>query len=186
MNIPVTRPAARSLRTGVVLAAGLAIGAGGWALASSPTKTVHACIENKARLLLVQSRCGRGQTPLVFNQQGPRGETGSTGTQGPPAAAAWARIISGGLIGGDNITVQRDSTGVYTLTAGGPCTTTPNPSEVVTPSLGSVSSSGYPVAYVVTPNGPGNTFQVVTGDTTNGVFTPFDVAFSVAVYCNQS
>ena len=162
------------------------IGAGGWALASSPTKTVHACIENKARLLLVQSRCGRGQTPLVFNQQGPRGETGSTGTQGPPAAAAWARIISGGLIGGDNITVQRDSTGVYTLTAGGPCTTTPNPSEVVTPSLGSVSSSGYPVAYVVTPNGPGNTFQVVTGDTTNGVFTPFDVAFSVAVYCNQS
>lgn len=183
MNISIPRPATRPLRTGAVLAAGLAIGAGGWAIASTPTKTVHSCIESHTRLLLVQARCGRGQTPLVFNQQGPRGQTGSTGPQGPPAAAAWATIDAGVLDDGHNITVQHDRTGVDTVTIGGACTTTPT-ALLVTPVVDEASTTGYPVAYVVPQSGVANVFQVVTGESGNGVFTPFDVQFNVAAYCN--
>ena len=75
---------------------------------------------------------------------------------------------------------------MFTLTAGGPCTSGQD-AEVVTPSDSAVNTVGVPVAYVVAPNGPPNVFQVVTGGiSSSGAFTQENGDFSVAVYCKQT
>ncbi len=120
-----------------------------------------------------------------------RGNRVDTGPQGPPAATAWARVVPGAssaiVLDSENLSVQQDGNGLFTLTAGGPCASGSDPSEVVTPSVFDVSTNGLPVAYVVNPNGPNNVFQVVTGGlSTTGTFTQGNSDFSVAVFCHQS
>ena len=186
------KTSSRLLQTSIALLAGVLLAGGSYALGSaSSSKTISGCVVKSTHQLLIQKRCGPGQSRLSWAQQGPQGVQGSTGPQGPPAASAWARVVSGNgatmVAASENLSVQPDGNGVYTLTAGGSCTSGSNPSEVVTPSLGDVSTNGVPVAYVVTPNGPGNVFQVVTGSlNAAGTFTQANGDFSVAVFCKQS
>ncbi|MGO9753840.1 MAG: hypothetical protein ACLP22_20590 [Solirubrobacteraceae bacterium] len=185
------KPSSRFLQLLTALLVGALLAGGSYALGStSSSKTVSGCVVNATHELLIQKRCGRGQSRLSWNKQGPQGVPGNTGPQGPPAAAAWARVLSGNggtvVQDSEDLSVQSDGDGVYTLTAGGPCKSGSDPSEVVTPSNGDVDTNGIPVAYVVTPNGPENIFQVVTGGISNtGAFTQGNVDFGVAVFCHQ-
>lgn len=186
------KPTSRFLQLLIALLVGGLLAGGSYALGStSSNKTLSGCVVNSTHELLIQKRCGRGQSRLSWNQQGPQGVPGNTGPQGPPAASAWARVLSGNggttVLDSENLSVQQEGDGVYTLTASGPCTTGSDPSEVVTPSFGDVSTNGFPVAYVVTPNGPASVFQIVIGSVTNtGTFTQANGDFSVAVFCHQS
>jgi hypothetical protein len=187
------KPTPGILNIAVGVIAGALLAGGSYALgAGSSSKTITSCVVKKTHELLVQNRCGRGESRLTWSQQGPRGVQGNTGPQGPPAASAWARIVPGAssaiVSDGENLSVQQDGNGVFTLTAGAPCTSGTNPSEVVTPSFFQVGVGGIPVAYVVNPNGPGTVFQVVTGTLSDaGTFTQNNgVNFSVAVFCHQS
>jgi hypothetical protein len=90
------------------------------------------------------------------------------------------------VLNSQNLTVQQDGSGVFTLTAGGVCATGRD-SEVVTPFADNVDSIGLPVAYVVTPTGPSNVFEVVTGGlSSHGAFAQANAQFNVAVFCRQS
>jgi hypothetical protein len=90
------------------------------------------------------------------------------------------------VLNSQNLTVQQDGNGVFTLTVGGSCATG-RVSEVVTPSADNVDPAGLPVAYVVTPTGSANVFEVVTGGLSNhGAFTQGNTQFNVAVFCKQS
>ena len=174
--------------TAALLAGALLAGGGYAAGAAGAPPTIHGCIAaGGSRQLLIERHCSRGETPLVWNRQGPAGQTGQRGPQGPPGAAAWATVVPGVsraiVLNSQNLTVQQDGNGVYTLTAGGMCTTGQD-AEVVTPSVPFVAASGVPVAYVVNPNGPSNVFRVVTGGlTTTGQFQQGSADFSVAVFC---
>ncbi len=185
------RTSSRFLQTAIALLAGALLAGGSYALGSAgSSRTISGCVVKSTHQLLIQKRCGPGQSRLSWNQQGPQGVQGHTGPQGPAAASAWARVVSGNgatiVTASQSVTVQADGDGVYTLTTGGLCTSGSNPSEVITPSLGDVSTNGVPVAYVVTPNGPGNVFQVVTGGINDGTFTQANGNFSVAVFCNRT
>ena len=65
-----------------------ALGAGGgYAIAATNNKTIHGCLNNRTRALYVQKRCHRGQSALVWNQQG------------PPSPTAWAAVQANGFTG---------------------------------------------------------------------------------------
>jgi hypothetical protein len=171
---------------GVLLAGGgYAVGAG-----TAGTATIHGCVVSRTHQLLIQRSCGRGESALVWNRQGAIGLQGQTGPQGPSGAAAWATVlpgVSGAIVlDGQNLKVEQDGNGVFTVTVGGSCVSDQD-AEVVTPSTSDVVTSGIPAAYVVTPNGPSNVFKVVTGGISgSGSFTRGNDPFSVAVYCKQS
>jgi hypothetical protein len=96
--------------------AGALLAGGGYALASSSTAAIHGCVSNKNHQLLIERRCGKGQSRLVWNQQGPQGRQGAagpqgrqgvqgpvglTGAQGAVGASAfvlWARVSSSGSV----------------------------------------------------------------------------------------
>jgi hypothetical protein len=160
--------------------AGALLGGAGYAVASSSPKPIRGCIENKTRLLHVTNgRCQRGQSRIAWNRQGPqgpRGPQGAQGPQGPPAASAWAVIGTSGAgatVSGRNITAARDSVGVYTVTAGGPCATTAGAINV-TPDPAVITPGHFPEAVVVHRSGTFNTFDVHTFDVSGGTLTPFD------------
>ncbi|MGO9961055.1 MAG: hypothetical protein ACLP50_34620 [Solirubrobacteraceae bacterium] len=187
------KPNSRILTLAAGVLSGALLAGGSYALgAGDSSNTIRACVVKSSHEVLIQKRCSRAESSLSWNSKGPQGVQGNTGPQGPPAATAWASILSGNggtsVLESENLSVQQDGGGVYTLTASGPCTSGGNPSEVVTPSIsGAVGSNGFPVAYVVNPNGPENVFQVVTGSVTNtGTFTQANGNFSVAVFCHQS
>lgn len=66
------------------LALVLALGGGGYAVAASGgSGAVRACVAGDGVLHLKRARqCGRHETSIVWNQQGPRGIPGSNGTNG--------------------------------------------------------------------------------------------------------
>jgi hypothetical protein len=78
------------LVAGVVVGA-LLVGAG-YALATTRTTVIHACINSKSRALTVPARgkCARGSRALNWNQQGPRGTTGAKGAAGAKGASGSA------------------------------------------------------------------------------------------------
>jgi hypothetical protein len=181
----------RLLHLAIAVLAGMLLAGGGYAIGagSAGTATIHGCVVGGTNQLLIQRHCQRGESPLVWNRQGPIGVQGQRGPQGPPSAAAWANVapgVSGAIVlGGENLSVRQDGNGVFTLTAGGVCASARD-AELVTPSTSEAAANGIPAAYVVTPSGPSNVFQVVTGGIgKNGTFTPGNVPFSVAVLCKQ-
>ena len=112
--------------------AGALLGGGGYALASSSTTTIHGCVNKNNHQLLIQKRCGNGQSRLAWNQQGPQGKQGTAGAQGPQGAQGptgatgqqgpagtsptiwWARVsLSGNLVAGSNFSVGRKGPGEY-------------------------------------------------------------------------
>ena len=135
------KPSSRLLTLAAGVLAGALLAGGSYALgSSSASKTITGCVVTKTHAglnageLLIQNRCGREEDRLSWSKQGPQGVQGDTGPQGLPAAAAWASVASGnvgtGVLGSENLSVRADGDGVYTLTAGGPCISGSDPSEV--------------------------------------------------------
>jgi hypothetical protein len=75
------------------LVVGLVVGAlligAGYALATTRSVVIHACINDKSRALTVPAsrKCARGSKALDWNQQGPRGTKGATGAKGAAGSA---------------------------------------------------------------------------------------------------
>jgi len=82
--------AGRTLRTAVAVLVGVAIGAGGYALADGGGgRVIHGCVNPRTHVLTVWHVCRHGNTNLLFNQRG---------EQGPAGVAPW-RIDYGAVIG---------------------------------------------------------------------------------------
>jgi hypothetical protein len=161
-----------------LLALFVALG-GGYAIAAGNTDpAIHGCLDSKTRVLHVQKRCHRGQTPLVWNQEGPQGQQG---VQGPPAVSAWAVVGSGGHVPqGTGITVQHTGPGTYSVTATPPACAGHPDAPAVNPE-GTTASGGFPYAWAQVAN---NTFTVHTGSVSGGSFTPGDDNFEISVSCS--
>ena len=82
------------LVVGLALAA-LLVGAG-YALATTRTHVIHACVNSKTRALTVPAhgRCARGSKALSWNQQGPRGAAGAKGAAGTSGSSATVSVGS--------------------------------------------------------------------------------------------
>lgn len=169
----------RHLRTNVVayLALFLSVGAGsGYAIAAGNNKTIHGCVDNGTRLLHVQKRCHRGQSRLIWNQQGPQGQSPIT---------AWAAVNALGFTGAGarGIAVQHPSTGVYSVTATPSACTQVTDAPTVTVDT-AFPGGQFPVAWEAHSGSARNTFTVFTGVVVGGSFTPTDEAFNVQVPCS--
>ncbi|MGC9220130.1 MAG: hypothetical protein ACP5H2_02100 [Solirubrobacteraceae bacterium] len=70
------------------LVVGVGLGGGTLALAASSSQTVHACINNKTRVLTIPGHgsCARGSTPIGWSRVGPRGPRGANGARGASGA----------------------------------------------------------------------------------------------------
>lgn len=156
-----------------------ALGAGGgYAIAAANNKTIHGCVNNRTRALYIQKRCHRGQSPVVWNQQG------------PPSPTAWAAVQANGFMGAGarGIAVQHVSAGTYNVTATPfRCKQVTNAPTVTVDSAippGSTPAGQFPVAWEAHTGGGRNTFTVYTGVVVGGSFTPADEAFNVQVPCS--
>jgi hypothetical protein len=175
--------------------AGALLATGGYALAASATKTIHACVSKTSHVLAVEKHCGKGQTTLTWNQQGPAGQagrTGATGPAGPDVVGAFGIIAfdPGAHVSGvtsENLAVTSTGTGtaVVNLT-GGPCV---NQTPTITATAQTATGGSPALAYVSgPPNGsPSSSFGVTVGSLTSGGFAPQDgISVHVAVYCKVS
>jgi hypothetical protein len=70
-----------------LIAGALLIGAG-YALATTRSVVIHACVNSRTRTLTVPAsgKCARGSRALNWNQKGPRGATGAKGAAGAKGA----------------------------------------------------------------------------------------------------
>lgn len=151
-----------------------AVGAGGgYAIAATNSKTIHGCLNNRTRALYIQKHCHRGQSALVWNQQG------------QPSPTAWASVLADGFTaGGHGISVQRVSAGTYNVTATPSQCAPASPGPTVTVNTsppGALPAGGFPVAWETFNR---NKFTVYTGVVVDGSFTPSDEAFNVQVPCS--
>ena len=193
----------RLVQVGCGVAVGALVAGGGYAIAAGGG-SIHGCVsKSSSHALLIKSRCGRGQTPLVFAAQGPQGPRGRTGArgaqgvqgvqgvqgaQGPPGTPAvkplWARVDSTGkVLVGNGIQVGHAGTGEYALfpTGGGPCAVTVTPDAVsgngadqpATPITASVGTTGLQV--------PGAGITALLNNTMTGA--EVDDGFSVTADC---
>ncbi|HXZ78155.1 MAG TPA: hypothetical protein VEH31_45775 [Streptosporangiaceae bacterium] len=176
---PLHRLAAHLQRNVIAyLALTVAIGAGGgYAIPAANTRTIHACVNNHTHALFIQKRCHRGQSAIVWNQQGPQGPQGRAGT---PASAAWATVGSDGSVPvGKNISARRTGVGTYAVQVDASACPNNASAPVVTPS--GPTPPGAPVASI---GGAGRSFTVFTGTVTASGFTAADVSFNVSVPCD--
>jgi hypothetical protein len=180
------------LRSNVVayVAVGLALGAsGGYAIASTGTKTIQACVVKSSGELLVRTRCSSSETKLAWNQAGPQGVPGKTGAPGAPGqapASAWAIVSNAGVAEPtDGIAVQHVSTGTYQITVTAPACSGKQNAPVVTvsdanPPAGQ-NTGAFPVAWI--EDAGSSPFTVYTGVVVTGTFTPTDHTFNVQDIC---
>jgi hypothetical protein len=185
----------------------LALGVGGgYALASSKTKTITVCADKKTGVLHLKTRgrCKGSQTRVSWNQQGPqgvrgpqgaagaRGQTGAQGTQGPQGPAAvsvWAQVAGDGTVvfgEGRGLSVQRVSAGNYQVTITDPACAHGSNAPVVSvsdsnPPAGQ-SAGAFPVAWYGS-TGANQQFTVFTGVVAGGSFTATDHTFDVQDSC---
>jgi hypothetical protein len=186
---------------------GALLGGGGYALASSSTTTIHGCVNKNNHQLLIQKRCGKGQSRLVWNQQGPQGIQGATGAQGPqgvqgptggtgvqgPAGTSptiwWARVSSSGaVVAGSNFQVGHVGPGEYQVFPQGatgslspPCALTVTPNAV---STNGADQPATPTTAAVGTSGlsePGAAITVLLNNATTGAAV--DDGFSVIAEC---
>jgi hypothetical protein len=106
------------LVVGLIVSA-LLIGAG-YALATTRSVVIHACINSKTRALTVPAngKCARGSRALDWNQKGPRGATGAkgtTGTKGATGSTGGSATVSVGSVttepAGSQATVTNSGSG---------------------------------------------------------------------------
>jgi hypothetical protein len=186
--------------------AGVLLGGGGYALASGSTSTIHGCVNKNNHQLLIQNRCGKGQSRIVWNQQGPQGKQGATGAQGPqgvqgptggtgaqgPAGTSptiwWARVsLSGAVVAGSNIQIGRFGIGEYQVFLQGATGSLSPPCAVtVTPNVMSTDGASQPAAPIVATVGtsglsePGAAITVLLDNASGGAI---DDGFSVTADC---
>ena len=195
----------RGRAVGYVAVFVLALGVGGgYALASSKTKTITVCADKKTGVLHLKTRgrCKGSQTRVSWNQQGPqgvrgpqgaagaRGATGSQGVQGPQGPAAvsvWAQVADNGtVLFGRGVAVQRVSAGNYLVTITDPACAHGSNAPVVSvsdsnPPAGQ-SAGAFPVAWYGTTV-TNEQFTVFTGVVVAGSFTATDHTFDVQDTC---
>jgi len=160
----------------------LALG-GGYALAANTnTKTINGCVVKKTGELFVKSRCGRGQSKITWNQQGPQGIQGQTGAPGQAPPSAWATIGSNGNPAGSGVSSQLTSTGVFQVTFTPSACVGAFNAPVVTPFSGIAGT--VPLAWIVGTS-TANVFSVFTGTEPvgGGAFTPANLSFDVQDVC---
>lgn len=195
----------RLMHVALGLALGVALAGGGYAIASGGT-SIHGCVQNGTRQLLIQSKCRRGQTRLVFSAQGPRGlrgpagatgpagpagatgAQGATGPQGPPGTPAvsfWARVdATGKALAGSVIGVTHVVTGEYQVSVGaakGPCSITVTPNVLSTDGQNQPAT---PIGASVGTSGLSDPIAVITvllNNTMTGAAV--DDGFSIAAQC---
>ncbi len=163
-----------------------AVGAGGgYAAASVNKKTIHGCVNIRTHALFVVKRCGRGEVPLVWNQQGRQGATGRPGVS---PVTAWTVVGgAGSTAGGHGFTVQHTGhRDLPPLGDAGAVRRVPVSPPVVTvsdsnPPAGQAAGA-FPVAWV--GDGVGSTFIVTTGVVVSGTFSPADLTFNVQESCS--
>ena len=86
------------------LVVGLAVGAlligAGYALATTRSTIIRACVNSKTRALTVPAsgRCARGSRALSWNQRGPRGSRGARGARGATGAAGASATVRVGSV----------------------------------------------------------------------------------------
>jgi hypothetical protein len=73
----------------VGIVAGALLAGGGYALASTQSRVIHACVNAKTRALTVPTndRCSKGYVALAWSRQGPKGSAGAKGAAGSQGAA---------------------------------------------------------------------------------------------------
>jgi hypothetical protein len=186
--------------------AGALLGGGGYALASSSTSTIHGCVNKNNHQLLIQRRCGKGQSRLVWNQQGPQGKQGATGAQGAqgvqgptggtgaagPAGTSptiwWARVASSGaVVAGSNVQIGHFGPGEYQVFPQGATGTSSPPCAVtVTPNVMSTDGESQPDTPIIATVGtsglsePGAAITVLLNNASGGAV---DDGFSVIADC---
>lgn len=188
------RPTSRFLQLLTAVLAGALLAGGSYALGStSSSKTISGCVVKRSHELLIQNRCGKGEAKLIWDQkgvqgaQGAQGAPGAAGPQGPGSPTAWGYVTGGGGVQGVNLSVVSASNGVFTLSAGGPCTNARLNAETVTPA-GDLQESNAPpvIAYTSEGNVSPSAIEVVTGYLQDGRFTQESEDFNIAVYCTQN
>lgn len=72
----------------VGIVAGALLAGGGYALASTQSRVIHACVNTKTRALTLPAsgRCSKGSAALAWNQRGPKGAAGTKGAAGAAGA----------------------------------------------------------------------------------------------------
>jgi hypothetical protein len=182
-------PAGRNMTPYLLLLVVLVVGlGGGYALAATKTKTITVCADKKTGVLHLHTRgkCGRGQTKVTWNQQGPAGPQGATGPAGASAVSVWANVTDSGAVAfGQGISVQHVMPGTYEVTITAPGCAQGSNAPVV--SLSDSSAPGgqqgsFPVAWYAA-TGANQQFMVFTGVVTNGIFSPSDHTFDVMDPC---
>jgi hypothetical protein len=201
--------AGRVARTSVAVLAGIAIGAGGYALASSSGgKQIHGCVNPRTHVLTVWPKCRHGNRKLVFNQQGERGPAGVAPWRidygivfGAPVEgdvpASCAANPSKGLAGPSGTDCTYLGVGEYELTASG-CSKDQNeatapPVDIQVTPQSFVNDSTYVLhaqlyggdEHIVNNDGTLTfTIQLFGGeDTSNASLQPVDGAADVVVFC---
>jgi hypothetical protein len=167
--------------------AGALLAGGGYALAASSTKTIHACANKTTHVLTLQKRCARNATSVTWNQRGPQGKTGPSGPAGQEPVAAFGSIgtgVSGAIVSGQNLAVTQAGPGTFEVTVTGGVCSGEFPTPVVSP-IGPGTGSAA-LAFLTGPDG-GNPFGITVGTFIDGTFTPQNgIPVHVAVYCKTS
>jgi len=184
--------------------AGALLGGGGYALASSSATTIHGCVNRENHQLLIQKRCGKDQSRLVWSEQGPQGKqgapgaqgpqglTGGTGSQGPPGTSPiiwWARVASSGtVVAGSNIQVGHVGLGEYQVFPQGATGSSSPPCAVtVTPNVMSTNDADQPATPITAAVGtsglsePGAAITVLLNNASTTAAV--DDGFSVIAEC---
>jgi hypothetical protein len=200
------RHTSRIAQLALAALAGALLAGGGYALASSSQTTITGCV-NQSHQLLIEKRCRKGQSRLVWNQKGPQGKQGATGAQGPqgiqgptggtgaqgPAGTSptiwWARVSStGAVVAGSNFSVGRVGPGEYQVIPQGAAGSLSPPCAVtVTPDAVSADGSDQPATPVTATVGttglsaPGASITVLLNNASTTAAV--DDGFSVIAEC---
>jgi hypothetical protein len=194
------------MQIGSGVAVGALLAGGGYAIAAG-SGSIHGCVDKSTHALLIKSRCGRGESRLVFaaqGRQGSRGKTGARGAQGvqgiqgaqgiqgpagtPAVDPLWARVSSAGtVLAGNGIQISHAGTGEYAVfpvgasSAARPCALTVTPDAI---SGDGADQPATPVAASVGTTGlqnPGAGITALFNNTMTG--TAVDDGFSVTADC---
>jgi hypothetical protein len=72
----------RPLQIALGVGAGVALAGGGYAVAASTNHQIHACVNTKTHVLMLEAKCPRGTRGVVWSVRGPAGPAGVTGKNG--------------------------------------------------------------------------------------------------------
>ncbi|MFT4262277.1 MAG: hypothetical protein QM572_02750 [Nocardioides sp.] len=102
----------------MLVAALIAVGAGGYAAASSGSSpTVTACAKKSNGALRLAKKCKKSEKPVSWSVQGPTGPTGATGAAGADGVSLFARVDETGALHqhspGVTVTKNANYAGIY-------------------------------------------------------------------------